>query len=291
MPARRELIRRSDDLDRFIILLREHNRQREKSRDEQAREEVLTKTPDDAGHAVAEHREVAARVAVSAIPIVGTKTRSAISKAKRPMLDAIQRILQERSDFWPLSDRQIHYALLNDPPRFMRRTRKGATRTTCNVTRDSAICSSGRGLRARCRGSAFPTTRPMLTWTVYPEPGQFVRRQLDDFLKGYSRDLLRSQPNQIELIAEKNTVASVLRHTAAKYRLPMVSGRGYCSGPPRHAIADRFKASGKQKLVLLMVGDLDPDGEEICHSFAGRCVTISASTACTRSRWHLRATR
>ena len=32
------------------------------------------------------------------------------------MLAAVQRILAERSDFWPLSDHSIHYALLNDPP-------------------------------------------------------------------------------------------------------------------------------------------------------------------------------
>ena len=185
------------------------------------------------------------------------------------MLDAIQRILQERSDFWPLSDRQIHYALLNDPPPL--HTKSPERRYANTLQCYKGLCDLLIRARIAC---AVPwecisdDTRPMLTWTVYPEPGQFVRRQLDDFLKGYSRDLLRSQPNQIELIAEKNTVASVLRHTAAKYRLPMVSGRGYCSGPPRHAIAERFRASGKQKLVLLMVGDFDPDGEDICHSFA-----------------------
>ncbi|MFH0983516.1 MAG: hypothetical protein V2A79_18520 [Planctomycetota bacterium] len=29
---------------------------------------------------------------------------------------AVQRILAQRVEFWPLSDRSIHYALLNDPP-------------------------------------------------------------------------------------------------------------------------------------------------------------------------------
>ena len=33
-------------------------------------------------------------------------------------------------------------------------------------------------------------------------------------------------------------------------------------------MAQRFKKSGKDKLVLLMVSDFDPDGEEIAHSFA-----------------------
>ena len=43
-----EPFRRADDLDRFVRLLREHNRQREKSRDERLREEVICVDPEDA---------------------------------------------------------------------------------------------------------------------------------------------------------------------------------------------------------------------------------------------------
>lgn len=38
--------------------------------------------------------------------------------------------------------------------------------------------------------------------------------------------------------------------------------------PPRHAMAERFRRSGKEALTLLVLSDFDPDGEEICHSFA-----------------------
>jgi hypothetical protein len=53
-----------------------------------------------------------------------------------------------------------------------------------------------------------------------------------------------------------------------EYCIPLTTGRGYCSLPPRYEMAQRFKRSGKSKLVLLMVSDFDPDGEEIAHSFA-----------------------
>ena len=33
-------------------------------------------------------------------------------------------------------------------------------------------------------------------------------------------------------------------------------------------MAKRFEASGKEKLVLLLVSDFDPEGEDIAHSFA-----------------------
>ena len=48
----------------------------------------------------------------------------------------------------------------------------------------------------------------------------------------------------------------------------MTTARGYASLSPRYAVATRFKNSGKNKLVLLMLTDFDPDGEQIAESFA-----------------------
>jgi len=42
--------------------------------------------------------------------------RNGISRGKEPMLAAVQHILAQRVEFWPLRNRSIHYALLNDPP-------------------------------------------------------------------------------------------------------------------------------------------------------------------------------
>ena len=57
-----------------------------------------------------------------------------------------------------------------------------------------------------------------------------------------------------------DTVASALRKLAGKYTLPMTSGRGYSSLPPRKAMVDRFRASGKEKLIVPVVSDFDPEG-------------------------------
>lgn len=56
VPCRVEPIRRSDDLDRFIRLLREYNRQRTKSLDEQLREEVVSLDPQAAYQSLLEQR-------------------------------------------------------------------------------------------------------------------------------------------------------------------------------------------------------------------------------------------
>jgi len=90
----------------------------------------------------------------------------------------------------------------------------------------------------------------------------------EEIVKDYWRDLQQSQPKHIEIIVEKNTVESIVTPVAMKYTIPVTSARGYCSIPPRKAIAERLSRSGKDRLVLLVVSDFDPDGEMIAASFA-----------------------
>ena len=59
-------------------------------------------------------------------------------------------------------------------------------------------------------------TRPVVIWNTHRHVGTFIKKQTDDFLCGYWRDLLQSQPNHVEILVEKNTVASALRDVAAK---------------------------------------------------------------------------
>ena len=180
-------------------------------------------------------------------------------------------MLEERREFWPLSDRQIHYALLNDPPLIH------ASKPNSRYINDSEGSSyeSLTELLTRMRLTGMipfeaiaDETRPVADWNIDRDVSGFISRELDLLLKGYWRDLLQSQPNHIELIFEKNTLLGILRPVAQAYTLPYTSGRGYCSLPPRHAIAERFRKSGKQKCILLMISDFDPDGETIAWSFA-----------------------
>jgi hypothetical protein len=111
-------------------------------------------------------------------------------------------------------------------------------------------------------------TRPVTLWSVHRDQGLFFREQLDGFLKGYARDLMQSQPNHVEIVAEKLTVEIIVQDVARDYGIPITVGRGYSSTPPRWKMAQRFRASGKEKLILLIVSDFDPEGEDIAHSFA-----------------------
>src|SRR5262249_5883238 len=59
-----------------------------------------------------------------------------------------------------------------------------------------------------------------------------------------------------------------VRRVAMTYTIPYTIGRGYSSLPPRKAVADRFAESGKENLILIVLCDFDPEGEDIGHSFA-----------------------
>jgi hypothetical protein len=273
VPCRVEPIRRGDGDEpedpRFVELLREFNRQRVKTFDEVAREEAVSVNPEEAHRCLQEHRRQAAAVDVETIQIDAAKPRAEITGAKRPLLDAILEILEEQRDYWPLTDRRVHYALLNKPP--LVHASKAGSRYANTVQCYKACCELIT--RARLTGDiAFKAihdpTRPVTTWKVDAHAGAFARRSLDGFLKGYSRDLQQSQPNHIEIVGEKNTVESILRPVAMEFCIPLTIGRGYCSLPPRHAMAQRYRRRGKNKLILLVLSDFDPEGEDIAHSFA-----------------------
>jgi hypothetical protein len=266
-PCRRENIRSTDP--GFLPLLVEYNRQRVKGADERLREEVVAADPEESHRLLVEHRRQRSRVDVDTIEIVGEKRRARITKAKWPLWEAVRAVLNDRADYWPLSDRQIHYALLNNPP--LIHASKPDSRYTNNERSYKALIDLLS--RARLVGlipweAIHDPTRPVVAWTAHREPGAYIRGEVGDFLKGYYRDLMQSQPNHIEVIGEKNTIESVVRPVVMNYCIPLTIGRGYCSLPPRRDMAERFRKSGKNRLILLVLSDFDPEGEDIAHSFA-----------------------
>ena len=253
----------------FIVALREANRQRIKSFDEKLREEAVSADPAVAYQALIEHRENQSRLILDSFDLRGEKKRAEITRAKRPFLDAIKRIIKERRKYWPLSDRQIHYALLNDPPLIH------ASKPDSTYSNDKRSYNALVELLTRARVAdeismkrILDSTRPVTLWDVHQDVQGYIRREIDGFCKNYWRDLMQSQPDHIEIVGEKNTIAPIIRPIAAQYTIPMTIGRGFCSLRPRYDIAERFEKSGKDRLVLLMLSDFDPDGEEIAHSLA-----------------------
>ena len=171
--------------------------------------------------------------------------------------------------FWPLSVRQIHYYLLNDPPL------KHASKPHSVYVNDRKSYQSLDELTVRARLQGYipmdaidDDTRPIVVWDVHDDVQGYIRRDIRRLFMGYARDLLQSQPNHIEIIGEKLTIKSIIQPIAEENCIPFALGRGYGNLPIRAKMLERFEESGKEKLVILFLSDFDADGDEIVHSFA-----------------------
>ncbi len=222
----------------FLARLRECNRQRVKTLDEVVREEIVAAQPEQAHRALIEHRQEQSEVKAKTIAIGKRKRRAKISSAKQPMLQAIQTILQARRSFWPLTDRQIHYALLNNPPLVHA---KKPNSTYANTTACyKATCELVT--RARLEGDIPFTviedpTRPVEAWNFHRATASFVHAEVNHFLKGYRRDLQQSQPHHLEIVGEKNTVESIIRPVARQFcNADHGSGRSLAAGRASPAV-------------------------------------------------------
>lgn len=271
VPVIEEQITRDDP--EFPKLLVMHNQQRQKTIAELLAEQVVQRSGEDAHRELVQHRIARSRRATAgacAMVVDRKRSRSAISTAKHPMLDAVLAVVAELREFWPLSLRTIHYNLLNNPP--LRNASKPDSRYRNNrqcYSDLSDLCT-----RARFEGllpfeAIHDPTRPVTNWRIHRNAGDYIREQFDQFLREYYRDLLQSQPDHIEVIGEKNTLLPILRPVCFDYTVPLTIGRGFCSVPPRKAIYDRWRESRKNKLVVIVMSDHDPDGEMIADSLVG----------------------
>jgi ParB-like chromosome segregation protein Spo0J len=256
----------------FLERLTEYNRQRVKGIDEVLREEIVRSNPEESYQELLTERKERSDINLEDLAVIelrDIKDRAQISQAKGPMLEAINRIIEANRDYWPLSDRQIHYQLLNDPPLIHASKSDSAYQNTANCYKALVDLLARGRLEGRIRWEAIADpTRPVVLWDVHRNPADFIAKQTEEFLKGYCRDTLGSQPNHVEVIGEKNTIQGIISGVCAEYCVPYTIGRGYCSLEPRRQLATRFRRSTKQKLVLLALADFDPDGDEIAHSFA-----------------------
>jgi hypothetical protein len=219
---------------------------------------------------------------VEGIQFTDETIQNAISSRRMPFLDAVAKVIEDNRAYWPLTARQIHYRLLNDPPlrdrsKDGRMTRKGTSSQDSTYVNDKESYNALIRLLkdARLEGLIswnviHDPTRPVTIWKVHDSTQPYVEEELQTFLSNYSRNLLQSQPNHIELFAEKKTLTSIIRPISSKYCIPLSIGSGSCSIAPIRKLAERFMQSGKEKLLILTIADFDPAGIMIARSFAQR---------------------
>ncbi len=251
-----------------LAVLRSHNQQREKTPGEKIREQLLGIDP-DAAYDELRRRRVSQQLdsVESNVELGVVKKRARITTVQ--FLNAVQEVITENKEYWPLTVRRVHYLLLNDPP--LRHDKKPGSRYENDRSSYQALTNlliRARLGRVVSMTAIEDTTRPIQLGGGFSTFEEFVGQESENFLMGYSRNLMQGQPHHVEIMLEKNALRSIIEKVARDYCIPVTTGRGFSSLSPRNALYARLKHSGKGKLILLMLTDFDPDGEQIAASFA-----------------------
>jgi hypothetical protein len=269
VPVRVYPISRAENPDAFIKLLVEMNSQRIKSTSDILHETVIKIDPKKAHEQIVnERKEKQEEQECNDLAVIDPEDdgrRCKISPAKLPLLEAVKRVLDEQRYYWPLSDRQVHYRLLG-PQAPLIHASKPESRYANNIKSYRAptdILTRGRINGLIPWEAIDDETRPIYLNEAYNSPAEFLRLNLTGFLKGYWRNQQQSQPNHIEICIEKLTVRTIIQQVAEEHTIPCSTLRGMGSTPPKKKLVDRYRVSQKEKLILLVVSDLDPAGDAI----------------------------
>ena len=249
----------------------EYNPQRIKKAGSLLREALLrNNNAADTYEAIRERRESSMQVDADFMDVGGSKEITPISDRRMEFLKAVQKVIEDLSDFLPLSIRQIHYKLLNNPPLKQTPERTKFSEEHYRYQNDKSSYKSLVDLltSARYRGQVSMTciddpTRPQKVHGGFESVAEFVRQETKNFLLGFHRDRQQDQPRHIEVFAEKNTLYKIVDRACSEYYVPFSIGRGFCSIPVWRDIAKRFRNSGKERMTLIIISDYDPAGLEL----------------------------
>jgi hypothetical protein len=253
--------------DERLKILAKYNEQRDKSYAERLREAMLEIDQDDVYQRLLIDRAERRQVDIKDNVTLGDyKGRARITTLA--FLRAAQKAIDSEKEYWPLTVRRVHYLMLNDPP--LRHDKKPDSTYRNDLASYKAL--TNLLLRARLTGDISHTaiedeTRPIRVVATYQSPADYIKEETNGFLRHYASDLLRGQTCHIEILVEKNAIRKHIEFVADEYCIPCTTGRGYSSLTPRWKMVQRFTQSGKARLVLLILSDFDPDGEEIAKSF------------------------
>lgn len=270
VPVRRKSFSRSGCNGEWPRILTEYNPQRVKTTSSLLKEAMLRFSDKDAMSALEDHSKAAIEVDADFLEVSGTKFVPDVSAKKQEFLAAAVEVTKKMRVYWPLSVRQIHYQLLNNPPLISKPKRSihppEHYRYRNDKTSYDALVELLR--QARYNGHIAMSciddpTRPCFRNSGWSSASAFISEQVSGFLCGYHRDRQQDQPRHLEVLGEKNTLLQILKPICREYYVPLSLGRGYGSIPTWRNMKQRFVASGKKAMTLIVASDYDPEGFDL----------------------------
>lgn len=247
-------------------LLAQYNPQRVKTVASTLAESLL-QNEDDENSGVswsAYHRRNAAPM--ESMSVTGQKTTGTISSRRSEFIAAAKRVVAEMRDYWPLTVRQVHYKLLNNPP--MTQTTAARNERWLYRNNQASYAKLSCLLRdARYSGDIAweaidDSTRESRTRSGFSSVREFVDQNVSEFLVGYHRDRREGQSHHVECLVEKNTLLNVVEDICRKFYLPLTPLRGYGGPSVWERIESRWRAhpNPDAQCVVIILSDHDPEG-------------------------------
>ena len=173
--------------------------------------------------------------------------------------EKVKAVVTELRQYWPLTLRQIYYQLVSRGDIKNNRSQYNMLSKLVKWMRIDSMLP-WRALEDR--------SRTVTSKRGYETVEDFIRSQMDGFLRGYTRCLIQGQDKHIEVWTEKDALFRIFSEVVWPYCIRAVVCRGYSSVT---FIADFFARAEKammrgQKPVVLYFGDLDPSGVQMLEA-------------------------
>lgn len=174
-------------------------------------------------------------------------------------LNKVQEILKELENYKPLTLRQVYYQLVGKG--FIENTVSQYTMLS-NLLKNARLENLIDWDDMEDRGRIFNDFRG------FPNKENFIEHETKNFLTGYSRNLLQSQCNHIEIWIEKDALSTIFSKVAINYNVPVVVCRGFSSVSFLNDFRNRAEhyAEINKNIVMLYFGDFDPSGVEMLEA-------------------------
>lgn len=254
----------------FTRLLIAYNPQRNKTARTLLKEALLRFSTDDPTDLLKRHEANEIDVEAEFTIVAGGKSIRNISPSKQEFLAAAKKVIASLQPFWPLSVRQVHYALLNKPPLISKPKKSKFKKEYYRYRNDKTsynalieLLTQARYLNEVSMSAIDDPTRPSFRNRGFFSVAEFIEREMKGFLTGYHRDMQRDQPRHIEMLGEKNTLLQILKPVCEEFYVPLTLARGYASIPVWRDMAQRFANSEKTAMTLVVVSDYDPEGFDL----------------------------
>ncbi len=177
--------------------------------------------------------------------------------------DQIIKLTENLKNYWPLTLRQIYYQLV--AAGYIENEEKAYKKL-------SSITTKMRNQGELSWAVMEDRTRQAVQKIKWAAKEEFIRQQLNQFLRGYSRCLVQQQENYVELWTEKDALSRIFEDVGVPYCVVVVVCKGHPSTTLIKEYADRAAEAvlRGQKPVIVYGGDLDPSGWQIPRSIRNR---------------------